>query len=331
MDIIRQTNNDTVFYIDRKTNKKINDESTLTRIKSLRIPPAYTCVKISKKANSKVQAIGVDTKKRKQYIYNKDYIEQQKEIKFEDLIHFGRKIKRIRKDILDNIKKCSIDKSRIRDKTCIISIILFLIDKCNFRVGSEKYKKLYNSYGATTLNRKHFIINKNNITIKFMGKKGVLNESKIENKNVKDILENLCSVQSEYIFCYNDSKGDTYRVTEKHINDYLKKYNKSISVKMFRTWSANYMLLRNILDHPLPQDTKEAGKYLREIIKKAAGKMHHTGAVSKESYMNNKIIDLYLKDPIKFKSIVEKFRKGNGTFPTINRMLNLFLKYLCDK
>ena len=128
MDIIRKTNNDKFIYFDKKTRRKIVDESTLRRIQSLRIPPAYTSVKISKRANSKVQAIGTDTKKRKQYIYNKEYVEMQKEIKFEDLIHFGRKIKRIRKDINNNIKLCSRDSSRIRDKTCIISIVLYLID-----------------------------------------------------------------------------------------------------------------------------------------------------------------------------------------------------------
>jgi DNA topoisomerase I len=331
MDIIRRTNNDNFTYYDRKTHRKILDSNTLKRIQSLRIPPAYTNVKISKRANTKVQAIGTDTKKRKQYIYNKEYVEMQKEIKFEDLIHFGRKIKRIRKDILTNIKSCSKDNSKIHDKTCIISLILFLIDRCNFRVGNERYKKLYNSYGATTLNKSHFTINKNNVVIKFNGKKGVSNQSKVDNKVVKNLIENLCRFESEYIFCYNDSKGDTYRVTEKHINDYLKKYHKSLSVKMFRTWSANYMLLRSILDHPLPENNKEANKNIRSIIKTAAGKMHHTGHVSKKSYMNNKLIDLYLENPIKFKGIIEQFRKGNGSFPTINRMLNLFLKYLCNK
>ena len=81
MDIIRKTNNDKFIYFDKKTRRKIVDESTLKRIQSLRIPPAYTSVKISKRANSKVQAIGTDTKKRKQYIYNKEYVEMQKEIK----------------------------------------------------------------------------------------------------------------------------------------------------------------------------------------------------------------------------------------------------------
>ena len=116
MDIIRRTNNDKFIYFDKKTRRRILDENTIKRINSLRIPPAYTNVKISKRANNKVQAIGTDTKKRKQYIYNKEYVEMQKEIKFEDLMHFGRKIKRIRKDINNNIKMCSKDGSKIRDR-----------------------------------------------------------------------------------------------------------------------------------------------------------------------------------------------------------------------
>ena len=104
------------------------------------------------------------------------------------------------------------------------------------------------------------------------GLKGVNNtkneddkSNQIENKHVMSLIENLCRFQFEYIFCYTDSNNNTYRVTEKHINDFLKKYHKSITVKMFRTWSANYMLLRSILDYPLPEDSKEANKNIREI------------------------------------------------------------------
>ena len=37
-----------------------------------------------------------------------------------------------------------------------------------------------------------------------------------------------------------------------------------------------------------------------------------------------------LGDTIAWIPVIEQFRKSNGTFPTINRMLNLFLKYLCN-
>ena len=130
------------------------------------------------------------------------------------------------------------------------------------------------------------------------------------------------------LFSYKDNKGTIYRITEKHVNDFLKKYHNTISVKMFRTWGANYILLKEILVHPLPNDKKEASKYIREIIKKAASKMHHSNNVSKKSYMNNKIIDLYLEEPNKFNDIINNFRRSNGDLPTINVLLNKLLQYL---
>ena len=48
-------------------------------------------------------------------------------------------------------------------------------------------------------------------------------------------------------------------ITEKHINDFLKKYHPCLSVKMFRTWTANQILLKELLQLPIhkpPQNQK---------------------------------------------------------------------------
>ena len=329
MDIIRKTNsNNNFYYINKKSKKKIKHLNLLEHIKSIKIPPGYKNVEISSNINSKVQAKGVDTKNRPQYIYNKEYTNNQSEIKFEDLIIFGKKIKRIRKDLQRNIKICVNDNSKIQNKECLISLVIFIIDKCNFRIGNEKYKKLYNTYGVTTLNKKHFEFLKNKLKIQFIGKKGVLNKSKVDNRDVVSIIDKLCYYNFEYIFSYKDNNGSIYRITEKHINDFLKTYHKTLTIKMFRTWTANYILIKEILGYPLPTTKKEASKYIRDIIKKAANKMNHSSNVSKKSYMNNKIIDLYLEEPDNFKNIINKFRKTNGELPTINSILNKLLQHL---
>ena len=72
-------------------------------------------MRISRNRKSKVLAIGEDSKQRKQYIYNPEHIDKQKDLKFSDLIYFGKKIKRIRKDILTNIDRCTKN-NQIRDK-----------------------------------------------------------------------------------------------------------------------------------------------------------------------------------------------------------------------
>ena len=330
MNIVRlfDTKTQKFKYKNKVSQKVVSDLKTIERIKSLKIPPAYTNVLISNNPTSKIQSIGIDTKKRKQYIYHSSHLEKQSKIKFEDLILFGKKIKRIRKDIYSNIVKCHTNSKLLYDKDCVISIVLYLIDFCNFRVGNEKYKKLYNSFGVTTLNSRHFKFNKNHATIEFIGKKGVLNKHNVSNSNMCFLLKTLCNNKDEYMFYYIDSKNNKYRITEKHINDFLKKYNDSLTVKMFRTWNANYILLKELIHLELPDTHIKAKKNLGIAIKKAAKQMHHTTNVSKKSYMSSEIVELYLKNPKKFKRLIEYFRKKNGNLPTINRLLNLVLTHI---
>ena len=37
-------------------------------------------------------------------------------------------------------------------------MILFLLDVCKFRVGTEEYKKKYKTYGATTINKDYYYL-----------------------------------------------------------------------------------------------------------------------------------------------------------------------------
>ena len=69
------------IYLDEK-NKQINDHETISRIKKLVIPPAYTDIKIANDSNHYLQAIGIDEKGRKQYIYKKSYVDKQSKNKW---------------------------------------------------------------------------------------------------------------------------------------------------------------------------------------------------------------------------------------------------------
>ena len=315
------------IYINKKTKKKIKSKNILKHIHSLKIPPAYTNVSISSKKNNKIQAIGTDTKGRRQYIYNPEYIKLQDTEKFSDLIIFGKKIRRIRADMKRIIRETSLGKRELQSKESLIALVLYLVDNCHFRIGCQKYKLLYKTYGVTTLNNNHFKKINDTLNIEFVGKKGVINSATITNKSICNMFEKLCKQnRGEYLFnSYEDKKK--IRITERHISNYLKKYDKNITVKMFRTWKANHILLKEMLQYPLPESINNSKTNVRDIIKKAAEKMHHTRGVSKKSYMNNHIINLYIKTPIRFKNIISSF-KQNRNILSIDRMLTLLLQYL---
>lgn len=323
MDIRRIRVEDKFKYIDRKTKMRITDKKTLKRINNMRIPPAYKKVKISKKSTDKIQAIGIDDAGRKQYVYSKKFVQDQQEIKFQDLIQFGKRIKRIRKDVKYNISK----KSDIYDRSKIISIVIYLMDHCNFRIGTEEYKNRYNTYGATTLSGNHMLFKEGEVEIKFIGKKSVENVSTIKNNDAILLLKELCNKHSgkEFLFYYKDEQDNTHQVSSSQINNFLKKYHKHIIPKMFRTWNGNNILIKYLISKEKPKDEKEINKNLREAIKKVSHELHNTVSVAKKSYLNSEIYTTYLLDNKKFFDFIEKNKKENGDNKTTDRILTLFL------
>ena len=145
-------------------------------------------------------------------------------------------------------------------------------------------------------------------------------------------LGHLCSTyrNQEFIFSY-DFEGKIVQLTDKVVNSFLQqKYHKSLTVKMFRTWNANNILLREIMDLETPRNVNDAEKNINKIVKKVADKLHHTPNVSKKSYINNELLNLYKNDFNIFYSILKNFIETKSKFPSTIKILNIFLEYLCN-
>src|SRR6476620_5917587 len=82
-------------YVDA-AGKRIADEASLERIKDLVIPPAWTSVRISPFPGSSIQAVGMDTTGRIQYLYNSKFAERQQRKKFSKIVNFGKLLPRLR-------------------------------------------------------------------------------------------------------------------------------------------------------------------------------------------------------------------------------------------
>ena len=206
-------------------------------------------------------------------------------------------------------------------------MVIYLMDNCNFRIGTEEYKKLYNTYGATTLNKNHIIFKDNEAEIRFVGKKSVENVSTVKNNDAIGLLRQLCQKHSgkEFLFYYKDDQGEIHQVSSSQINNFLKKYNKNLIPKMFRTWNGNNILLKHLIGKKKPIDEKEIKSNLREALRKVSNELHNTMAVAKKSYLNSEIYTTYLLDNNKFFAFLDKNKKDNGDNKTTDRILTLFL------
>ena len=301
--ILRKNKGNSHIFYDKKNNL-IKDKKYIENcISGIYIAPAYDNVKINLNKKAKVLAIGYDDKNRAQYIYNKKFVEKMKKQKFYNLYLFGLQYNKIINDINKNIKLPEDNKLKH------ICIILKLIIDCNFRVGNDEYMKQNNSYGVTTLKSKHILVNKDKVTIDFIGKKSVRNICSVDNKTIKRHLKKKKKTlkNNKRIFTCNNTN-----INSNDVNTYIKQFG-DFSSKDFRTWSANIKLIQYLLNSNLDNLDKE----IKECLEKVSDKLHHTPEVCKKNYIFTELIEFYKKDKTKF----TKYFNNN-----VNKQFTNFLK-----
>ncbi len=300
-----ENDNGSFIYIYKDSfGKIISDPFLLTYFKKLVIPPAYTNVEINYlmgDALPKILYKGVDSKGRMQVIYSSSWNEKANFIKYKNLLQFSLNYN----TIIKKIKELMITKN---SKNKNVSVILDLILHCNFRIGNTNYEKLYGSHGLLTLKKKHITLKDNSvISIKFIGKKGVINAcEKRVNSGVYSFIKNKFDKigNEDYIFTVNSPKI---------VNRLLKKIHPLLTSKMFRTYSGNILLIKYLknLDN---SSEKLRKKNLINGLKYVASEINNTPAVAKKNYINNSLINIYLNDIHTFNKLFKNTKRINVQF-----------------
>src|SRR5204863_6763853 len=139
----------------------IEDEAALERIDLLRIPPAWRDVRISPRPYAKLQATGIDSAGRMQYVYHPDFRARQEQAKFDKLIRFAEKLPELRATMAEHMSLEPLEP----DWTAALAVRL--INLAWFRVGDERYAKKFRTFGITTLRKSHVTVRGNRITFRF--------------------------------------------------------------------------------------------------------------------------------------------------------------------
>jgi len=320
-----------VFHL--VNNKVATDKVLVKRLESIYIPPAYKDIVVAKSSNNKIQAIGTDNRGRRQYVYNSVYTKKRNDRKYEDIMELAKKIGLIEKDN-DNILKELVKKEVLHWNlpSDYIPIIVYMLRSYHFRIGNERYANDNNSYGITTLRTEHIKwdtnkLNKfpNKFTIEFIGKKGILNRFSDDNPIIAKLLRKLIEGSKRkghdgFLFKYM-VEGVIHFVTPEHIQAFFQeKYNAYITPKMFRTWYGNYHLLvclRNMFNEgKLKPHLKkmEINEIVKECSEHVSSKLNNTPTVSKQSYIDNKILELVMRNPYRFASNIPNDSEGQHKY-----------------
>ena len=275
-------------YVDARGNA-IKDEEKLERIRALVIPPAWKDVWISPSASAKLQATGVDAAGRRQYLYHATFRAQQEQAKFDKLIRFAERLPDLRAATAEHLAHDTLDRLKVS------AIATRLINAGWFRVGSERYARDSNTYGITTLHKRHVRVQGHRIAFDFRTKhRAVVRTTLVDEELAEAVSELLALPGGPRLFRYEWEESLT-NLTGARLNDYVREYlGEAFTAKDFRTWGGTLIAAIALAERGPAKTEAEAKRILPAVMRKVGRELGNTPAVARSSYVSPAVIDQYL-------------------------------------
>lgn len=303
---------------------EIADEKTLTRIRSLGIPPAWTDVWICPIPHGHLQATGRDAKGRKQYRYHARWREARDETKYDKMVAFGAALPTIREHIARDLSRRRLPREKV------LAALVSLLEATRIRIGNEEYAKTNESYGLTTLRGEHVDVAGSAVRFRFRGKSGKDHEIGIRDKKLARIIGQCRDLPGQELFQYLDEEGQPHTIHSEDVNAYIREISGGdFTAKDFRTWGGTLLCALCLLECGPCEKETEAKKNITAAIKQVSEKLGNTPAVCRKCYVHPAVVDSYLENsPIEGLegSIRENCESEFGLRPEEIAVLNHLIK-----
>ena len=275
-------------YLDARGNR-IEEPAKLERIEALVIPPAWRDVWISPRATAKLQATGLDSAGRRQYLYHPEFRAQQEQEKFDNLVRFAERLPGLRQAMGEHMLLEPYERERV----CAVAIRL--INMGWFRVGSDRYAKTSRTYGVTTLSKSHVSVRGTRVSFKFRAKHKLLVRTTLVDLElataIRDLLEQPGGAR---LFRY-EASGERCNLTGQVLNDYIREFmGENFTAKDFRTWGGTLTAAIALAEHGPVDDAKEEKRVVAAVMRSVGERLGNTPAVARSSYVSPAVVEQYL-------------------------------------
>ncbi len=291
---IRRKKSGESFSYEDAEGDMIEDEATLSRIKRLAIPPAWTDVWICPNPMGHLQATGRDARKRKQYRYHERWRQVRDAVKYDRMLAFAEALPKIRERTDRDLELPGMPREKV------LATVVRLLEETRIRVGNEEYVKENGSFGLTTLRNRHVNVVGSDVRFKFKGKSGKHHDVHLQDRRLAKIIKRFLDVPGQELFQYLDEDGSYHPVESADVNDYIGEITgEDFTAKDFRTWAGTILAARFFREAEVTPETQGAKKELVRAIAKVAEELGNTPAVCKKCYIHPAVIAAYLAGSLK--------------------------------
>jgi DNA topoisomerase I len=286
-------------YVDPE-GRPVDDPEVLRRIAALAIPPAWRDVWICMDPRGHLQATGVDAAGRKQYLYHERWRAHRDRRKFDSMIAFGRALPRLRRRVGRDLRRRPRQRERqpVEERLSrerVLACAVRLLDVGFFRIGSDDYTERNESYGLTTMLRRHVSIDDSTLVFDFPAKSGRRRVQAITDADALEIVAELKRRRGgQQLLAFRES-GRWVELAAAEVNDYLKRLSGGdFTAKDFRTWNATVLAAVALaVDSERATTSAARERRVKAAIKAVAAYLGNTPAVCRASYVDPRVIDRY--------------------------------------
>jgi DNA topoisomerase-1 len=263
----------------------------LERIRELAVPPAWEDVWICPDPLGHLQATGIDSAGRKQYLYHQRWREHRDRDKFERMTRFGASLPKLRRRTGAELRRDGLGHERI------LALAVRLLDVGMFRIGSEQYADDDGGIGLATIRREHVRLQDGALVFDYPAKGGLRRAQVISDPRSFEVVRALRRRRTRVpeLLTYRDGRR-WHPLRSAEINDYLKLHlGEEFSAKDFRTWNATVMAAVVLAADAPGAGSKAAGKRAINLAVRAVAELlGNTAAVARRSYIDPRVFDRYL-------------------------------------
>ena len=311
-------------YLD-ESGKRLPAEDA-QRVKDLVIPPAWQEVWICPWSNGHLQAVGTDDAGRRQYLYHPDWRTRRDGEKFQKMLAFGKALSRAREQVLVDLGADGMSQER----ACAVAVRL--LDLGYFRIGNDVYAEENNSFGLTTLERRHVRREGKALVFRFTGKSGIEHTVTIDDPGAVESLEVMrrrraaLDTGEDRLLAWKD--GRRWRpVDSDMVNEYVgRTTGMRATAKDFRTWHATVIAATSLAEAGAPETRTARKKAEVAAMKEVAEFLGNTPALARSAYVDPRVVDAFEEGRTIEAAVKRRYKTADARQASLERAVLRLLK-----
>ncbi|MFA0960803.1 DNA topoisomerase IB [Roseivirga sp. BDSF3-8] len=279
----------------------VKDKKLRRRFQELKIPPIWDKVWICNKSNGHLQATGFDLKQRKQYLYHPEWNTFRSLFKFQRMVDFAEKLPNIRKVTEEHLALEGWPREKV------MALVVKILDETKIRIGNEAYRSENETYGLTTLRRKHLEVKKGTVVFKYKAKSGKYRTVSLRNNQLSKMVKKCSSLPGYEIFRFYDEKKAS-SISSHDVNQYIQEISgEDYTAKDFRTWGGTVYSVKKYPEAVEILEDNPRKKLLPTLTRLVSEELGNTPAICKEYYIHPAMLEGLEKN-----KVLKKIREFKG-------------------